>query len=162
MVPGLKLRMKSPEQAELLANVNGDLLAHCSQALTSHNYVLWEEALIRTQHRRNRSLTQWYAIGEALAQHFHQPLLRVDKKFLRDAISTKFDRPLRVLGEAVKELHRGHGNEKAGWCFAYWRQELTKREVDTRHKIARGFDNSAEQIQAAADKPPQLEKPADG
>lgn len=142
----LKLRGLTPQTTDAAVTVNKDVYAVCLVLLEGHQFVIFEEALVRSGHRKNRHLVQWPAIKAELQEHFKgRTLLSVSRSTFRELIHAKFG-PLHVLTHVKEYLDKGNGNETAGFGFVNWNNRNAERHITQREHVATGFQNAASQL----------------
>lgn len=144
----MKLKGKTPQNSELVETVNNQVYAVALALLRANGMVIFEEALIRSGQRKNRHHVQWNALREdLLSDTGRSVLLPVSYATLREQVDAKID-PLKVLADVAHHLHYGgKGNKTAGLCFAEAREDLARRQIQSRRHMAEGFQKSSNRIE---------------
>jgi hypothetical protein len=139
---------RSKVNAELIENVRQAVYGQGLVLLRKREFLTFEETLIRAGMRTQRDLVAWDKLKIEWGKYFGLSLLSVNRTRFRDLTDVEYDQPLRLLADVQKELHKGNGQETAGYCFPSWDPETTQRAITSRRNAAIGFDNSANRIEA--------------
>lgn len=144
----MKLRGVPSDSSSLMLDIHNEVLAAAMVILRERNFVICEEALVRSKKLQYRKSIQWGVIKEELQAHFQCQLLSINRTQFREQIENKY-KPLRVLAHVRDYLRKGYGQETAGFSFPNWKVDITERKIATRRHVATGFVKSADRLEVA-------------